>query len=132
MVNHSFRTSEFPDPLKLAQVAPIHKKNNTLEKGNYRPVSILPVISKIYERSINEQLSEFFESHFNSYLSAFRSGYGTQSTLLKIIEDWKKALDENNFVCAILMDLSKAFDCLPHDLLLLKLKYYGLSETLLA
>ena len=60
MVNHSFRTSEFPDPLKLAQVAPIHIKNSTLEKGNYRPVSILPVISKIYERSINEQLSDFF------------------------------------------------------------------------
>ena len=59
MVDHSFRTSEFPDPLKLAQVAPIHKTNNTLEKGNYRPVSILPAISKIYERSINEQLSEF-------------------------------------------------------------------------
>ena len=53
MINHSFHTSEFPDPLKLAQVGPIHKKNRTLEKGNYRPVSILPVISKIYERSIN-------------------------------------------------------------------------------
>ena len=49
MVNHSFRTSEFPYPLKLAQVAPIHKKNSTLVKGNYRHVSILPVISKIYE-----------------------------------------------------------------------------------
>ena len=85
MVNHSFRTSEFPDPLKLAQVAPIHKKNSTMEKGNYRHISILPVISKIDERSINEQLSEFFESHFNSYLSAFRPGYDTQITLLKII-----------------------------------------------
>ena len=132
MVYHSFRTSEFPDPLKLAQVAQIHKKNNTLEKGNYRPVSILAVISKIYVRSINEQLSDFFESHFNSYLSAFRPGYCTQSTLLKIIEDSKKALDENKFVCAILMDLSKAFDCLPHDLLLLILKYYGLSENALS
>ena len=67
-----------------------------------------------------------------TYLSAFRPGYGTQSTLLKIIEDWKKALDENKYVCAILMDLSKAFDCLPHNLLLFKLKYYGLSENALS
>ena len=60
MINNSFHPSEFPDPLKVAEVAPIHKKNSTLEKGNYRPVSILPVISKIYERSINAQLSDFF------------------------------------------------------------------------
>ena len=57
--------------------------------------------------------------------------HGCQSTLLRIIEDWKQALDDNRYVAAILMDLSKAFDCLPHDLLLLKLKYYGLSENAL-
>lgn len=131
LVNTSLLTSKFPDSLKIAQVAPIHKKNSTLDKGNYRPVSILPVISKIFERSINEQLIEFFNQHFNTYLSAFRSGYGTQSTLLKIIEDWKKALDENKYVAAILMDLSKAFDCLPHDLLLLKIKFYGVSNSAL-
>jgi hypothetical protein len=64
-------------------------------------------------------------------LSAFRSGHGCQTALLKIIEDWKKALDDNKFVAAILMDLSKAFDCLPHNLLLLKLKTYGLSDSAL-
>ena len=58
-------------------------------------------------------------------MSAFRSGHGCQTALLKIIEDWKKALDDNKCVAAILMDLSKAFDCLPHNLLLLKLKTYG-------
>ena len=56
-------------------------------------------------------------------------GYGCQSTLLRIIEDWKQALDENKYVAAFSMDLSKAFDCLPHDLLLLKLKAYGVSEN---
>ena len=60
---------------------------------------------------------------------SFRPGYGCQSTLLRIIEDWKQALDENKYVVTILMDLSKAFDCLPHDLLLLKLKAYGVSEN---
>ena len=130
LINISLTTSVFPDSLKLAQVIPLHKKNSTLDKSNYRPVSILPTISKIFEQSINQQLSDFFNTqHFNPFLSAFRSGYGCQTVLLKILEDWKKALDENKFVAAILMDLSKAFDCLPHDLLLLKLKSYGLSES---
>ena len=102
-------------------VTPLHKKNSNLDKENYRPVSILPVISKIHERAINEQLCSFFSQHFNTYLSAFRPGYGCQSTLLRIIVDLKQALDENKYVAAILIDLSKAFDCLPHDLLLLKL-----------
>ena len=65
----------------------------------------------------------------NVYLSTFRPGYGCQSTLLRITGDWKQALDENKYVAAILMDLSKAFDYLPHDLLLLKLKAYGVSEN---
>jgi hypothetical protein len=67
---------------------------------------------------------------FILFLSAFRKGYGCQTALLKVIEDWKKALDQNKYVAAILMDLSKAFDCLPHDLLILKLKTYGVSSCL--
>ena len=131
IVNKSLSTSVFPDELKVAQIAPLHKKNSTLEKGNYRPVSLLPVLSKVLERAINTQLTDFFNHHFNTYLSAFRPGYGCQSTLLKVVEDWKQALDENKYVAAILMDLSKAFDCLPHDLLLLKLKYYGIADSAL-
>jgi hypothetical protein len=68
---------------------------------------------------------------FHPSLSAFRSGYGCQTALLKIIEDWKKALDENKFVAAILMDLSKAFDCLLHKLLINKLDAYRVSESAL-
>ena len=82
---------------------------------------------------MNEQHVEFFNQHFNIYLSAFRPGYGTQSTLLKIIKDLKKPLmkSENKYVAVILMDLSKAFDCIPHDLLLLKIKFYGVSNSAL-
>ena len=108
---------------------PLFRKNNSLDKCNYRPVSILPTISKFYERAIYEQTVTFFDKVFHPSLSAFRSGYGCQTALLKIIEDWKKALDENKFVAAILMDLSKAFDCLPHKLLINKLDAYGVSES---
>jgi hypothetical protein len=84
---------------------------------------------KFYERAIFDQLMEYLNNHFNPLLSTFRSGFGCQTALLRIIEDWKKALDDNKFIAAILMDLSKAFDCLPHNLLMLKLEAYGLSEN---
>ncbi|KAK3087255.1 hypothetical protein FSP39_003689 [Pinctada imbricata] len=131
LINKSLERSTFPNELKTAQVVPIHKKNSILEKGNYRPVSVLPTISKLFERAIHCQISEYFDKIFNPFLAAFRTGYGCQTTLLKVIEDWKKSLDENKYIAAILMDLSKAFDCLPHDLLLLKMKTYGLSSQAL-
>ena len=128
LINMSFETSTFPDSLKIAQVVPIHKKNSTMCAGNYRPVSVLPAISKFFERAIDVQVVDFFENRFHIFLSAFRAGFSCQDALVKIIEDWRKSLDENEYIAAILMDLSKAFDCLPHDLLLLKLKHYGLSD----
>ena len=131
LVNLSLSSATFPDSLKIAHVAPIHKKNSVLEKGNYRPVSVLSAISKIFETAIEKQFSDHFENLFNPFLAAFRSGFGCQSTLLRILEDWKKALDSDKYLATILMDLSKAFDCLPHDLLLLKLSNYGVNDSAL-
>ena len=68
------------------------------------------------------------DNYFNPFLAAFRKGFGCQSTLLRLLEDWRKALDNHECVAAILMDLSKAFDCLPHGLLIAKLRAYRLSE----
>lgn len=130
LVNLLLSSGTFPDSLKIARVAPIHKKNSVLEKGNYRPVSVLSAISKIFETAIEKQLSDL-KNLFNPFLAAFRSGYGCQSTLLRILEDWKRALDNDKYLAAILMDLSKAFDCLPHDLLLLKLSNYGVNDSAL-
>ena len=65
---------------------------------------------------------------FHSFFAAFRPTFGCQTTLLRLVEDWKKALDETLYIGAILMDLSKAFDCLPHDLIIEKLKAYGVTE----
>ena len=94
-------------------IVPVFKKKDPLDKQNYRPVSILPSISKLFERTINDQLSAHFENIFNPFLGAFRPGMGCQSTLLRLVEDWRQALDRHDYVAAILMDLSKAFDCLP-------------------
>ena len=127
LINETFRTSEFPHSLKVGQVFPLHKKKDPLNKENSRPVSILNTTSKIYERAMHDQLSEYFKAVFSPFLAAFRKGFGCQTTLLRLLEDWKRALDNHECVAAILMDLSKAFDCLPHDLLKAKLKAYGLS-----
>ena len=83
----------------------------------------------MYEWLLGNQLTAHFNDIFYSCLSAFRTSYGCQTTLLRIVEDWKEALDKNIFVGAILMDLSKAFDCLPHDLIIEKLKAYGVSYS---
>lgn len=128
LVNTAFSKSQFPAGIKVAQVLPLYKKKDPLNKENYRPVSILPTISKIFERSIHDQLSTFMDNHFNPFLAAFRKGFGCQSTLLRLLEDWRRALDSHECVAAILMDLSKAFDCLPHGLLIAKLRAYGISK----
>ena len=118
----------FPTQLKCAQVTPIFKKDDPFTEKNYRPVSILPTLSKIYERLLSDQLTDHFNSLFHDFLSAFRASYGCQTTLLRLVEDWKQALDKNMYVGAILMDLSKAFDCIPHDLLVAKLQAYGVTN----
>ena len=102
LVNLSLSSATFPDSLKIGSVAPINKKNSVLEKGNNRPVGVLSAISKIFETAIEKQLSYHFENLFNPLLAAFRSGYGCQSTLLRILEDWKKALDSDKYLAAIL------------------------------
>ena len=85
------------------------------------PVRILPIISKVYEKVLSVQLSDYFENIFHNFLCAFRKGHGCQTTLLRL-------LDKNLHVAAILMDLWKAFYCLTHDILLCKLSAYGILK----
>ena len=129
LINTSIKTCTFPNGAKRAQVAPLFKKDNAMTKSNYRPVSLLPIPSKIFEKVLSNQLSEYFDNIFDDFLCAFRKGHGCQTTLIRLLEDWKCALDNKEYVAAILMDLSKAFDCLPHNILLCKLSSYGLSEN---
>ena len=118
----------FPDSLKFAEVSSLFKKKDTLIKTNYRPVSILMALSKIYEKAIGVQVTGYFNSIFSTLLSAFRKGYSSQSTLLSMIEHFKRALDKGEYVACISIDISKAFDCLPHCLTICKLFGYGLCR----
>ena len=92
---------------------------------NYRPISILPNVSKIYERCLYDQIATYFEHIFSRYQCSFRKGYSAQQCLLAMIEKWKKTVDNGGVFGALLTDLSKAFDCIPHDLIIAKLEAYG-------
>ena len=120
-------TDVYPEQLKWADVKPAHKKGSRTDKENYRPISILPNISKIYERCLFKQLANYFEDYFSKYQCGFRKGFSVANCLLPMIEKWRESLDQGGAYGALLTDLSKAFDCLPHDLLIAKLHAYGLD-----
>ena len=128
LINTSIDNKQFPDEMKKAEISPIYKKENDMLKDNYRPVSILTIFSKVYECILADQLKTFFEPILNKLLCAYRKKYGCDHVIVKLVDAWKWALDKNQLAGAILMDLSKAFDCIPHALLICKLRAYGLSE----
>ena len=127
--NNCVENEIFSEDLKHADVIPAHKKNDKCDKSNYRPVSILPNISKIYERLIYNQLYEYFDKILSPFQCGFRKGYGTQHCLLIMIEKFKESIDKGDEFGALLTDLSKAFDCIDHSLLIAKLHCYGLSSS---
>ena len=102
------------------------------DANNFRPVSVLNVLSKIFQNFMKGQLMYFIENHLSVLLSARRSSYGSQHVLIRLIEEWRQKLDSDHFVGAVLMDLSKAFDCIPHDLFIAKLSAYDLNDEALA
>ena len=125
--NEAIESPKFPDFFKFANITPAFKQGSRNQKHNYRPISILPLISKIFEKLICSQLSNHFDNILSKFQCGFRRGYGPQHCLLLMIDKWKKAVDNNKIFGAVLTDLSKAFDCICHDLLIAKLNAYGLS-----
>ena len=126
--NQSFVNGEFPHCLKQAEIIQAFKKEEKLDKSNYRPVSILPVISQIYERLNYDQMYKYFDQVFSKFQCGFRKGFSTQNCLLYMIEIWKESLDQRSHYGALLTDLSKAFDCIMHDLLISKFQTYGFDN----
>ena len=119
----------FPDNLKLANVVPVHKGEDSCLKVNYRPISLLPVLSKVVEKLFVKRIHAFMDTKLSKLLCGFRSGYSTQHTLFRLIQKWQSCLDKSGKIGSILMDLSKAFDSLPHNLLIAKFAAYGFSYS---
>ena len=122
--------STFPEILKHADITPLYKKGKKNIKGNYRPVSILPNLSKKLKNACLNKCHNF-SNMFLKYQCGFRKGFITQQCLLAMLEKWKRSVDNSKMFGALLTDLSKAFDCLDQELLIVKLNEHGLSLTAL-
>ena len=123
--NRSVNTGIFPNNLKLADITPALKKGARTDKENYRPVSILSAVSKIYERLLFSQINSYIDSKLSKHQCGVRKGLSAQHCLLVMLEKWRVTLDKKGFTGVLLTDFSKAFDCLSHDLLAAKLDAYG-------
>ena len=134
LFNTSLETSQFPDSWKLARVTPIFKEGDKAEKSNYRPISVLPIISRLFEKLVANQLYQHM--HDNGYFSSEQSGFlrlhSTVTCLLKNTDNWYNGLDLGKLVGLVFIDLKKAFDTVDHGILCKKLEYYSIQERQLA
>lgn len=129
--NASINEGSFPNEMKLSDITCIFKKDDNTNKTNYRPISILSALSKVFERLIADQLNDFMKDKLSKYLTGFRKGFSCEDSLLRLLENWRQSLDKGDIVGTILCDLSKAFDTLPHELIIAKLAAYGLDHDAL-
>ena len=127
--NLSISTGIFPENFKKAKVIPGFKKGEKSDKSNYRPISVLSLLSKIIEKHVAQQLKSYLNMYDLLYerQSGFRSGHSCETALTAIIDDWISAIDKNEIVGTLLLDLSKAFDLVNHKILLEKLSHYQFS-----
>ena len=121
-INKAFNENKVPDTLKLSNIVSVFQKLDPTDKTSFRPVSLLPLLSKVFEKIVYDQLNEYVETFLNKLLFGFRKAHSTQHALFKLLQKWQKELDSSGIVGTIIMDLSKVYDCLPHDLITAKLE----------
>ena len=128
LFNISVEDQKFPNNLKYAIVTPLFKKDDNTDKANSRPISVLHCISKIFESLMFKQIAEFVENKMTKYLCGYRKGYNTQHALMRLLDKLNKSIDKGRKTAVFMMDLSKAFDCISHDLLIANIHAYGLEN----
>ena len=126
MTNISIHTGVFPVVLKEARIIPIHKGGPSEDPSNNRPISILPLVSKVIEKHVNKHLFSYLNKFklLHEAQSGFQKHHSCQTALIKLINDWLKHIDQGNIVGA---SRKKAFDVVDHEILLKKLALYGIK-----
>ena len=131
-INYTIKNGKFAGKLNKSKVIPLYKKEDPLKKENYQSVSLLPHVSKVFERVRYKQIDYYMEDKLSKYITDFRKAHRTQHSLIIMLEKWKSVLDKGQYVCRLFIYLSNAFDTINRDLLLAKLKAYSFSNKYLA
>ena len=134
IINLSFASGIFPSELKIAKIIPLFKSGDAQVLSNYRPISILPSISKIVERLVYNRLYNFISKHDTLYANqyGFRTNHASYMAALNLTDKIAQGLDTNKTTAALFLDLSKAFDTIDHTILLNKLSLYGIRGIALS
>ena len=130
--NLSLSTGIFIDDWKNARVNPIYKKGSRRNMGNYRPISILPILSKVFEKEVFRQIYQYFNvnlllSKFQLSVFYYNYRYSTLSALIQMCDNWFENMDNGKLTGVVFLDIHKAFDSIDHEILLEKLKFYGIT-----
>ena len=128
IINNDLSNNSFSNEGKFPTVRPIYKKKSRDKIENYRPISIWSCFSKVYAKFLLEKFKPFINTFLSKIIAAYRENYSSSHVLIRLVENWKQALDENFVVGNVLMDLPEDFDCIPHHLLIVNFMLMDLGK----